>query len=150
MQVPCHHRFEQLTRRTRSGVAGFPNAVVGIPDKLPRPEYAAGLLAAAFRQMGLWLKDVEAAMAQGKSRGEIKAQLDSSGLRVAEFCFLGGWQDADQTRLKDALSQTHHTRRGASKPVGPETVGEEEQLPKLAHGGTANSRISGGPGGHPH
>jgi hypothetical protein len=128
----------------------FPTTPSELPTDLPGLECAGGLLAAAFRQMGLWLKDVEAAMAQGKSRGEIKAQLDSSGLRVAEFCFLGGWQDADQTRLKDVLSQTHHTRRGASKPVGPETVGEEEQLPKLAHGGTANSRISGGPGGHPH
>lgn len=47
-------------------------------------------------------------MAQGKSLGEIKSQLDSSGLRVVEFCFLGGWQDARETRLKEVLYQTHH------------------------------------------
>jgi len=63
---------------------------------------------AGFRQIGLWLKDVEAAMAQGKSLGEIKSQLDSSGLRVTEFCFLGGWQDAGETGLKEVLYQAHH------------------------------------------
>jgi 2-keto-myo-inositol isomerase len=63
---------------------------------------------AGFRQIGLWLKDVEAAMAQGKLLGKIKAQLDSSGLRVAELCFLGSWQDSDETRLKEVLNQTHH------------------------------------------
>jgi 2-keto-myo-inositol isomerase len=76
---------------------------------------------AGFRQIGLWLKDVEAAMAQGKSLGEIKTQLDSSGLRVAEFCFLGGWQDADQTRLKEVLKQTHHIC-GVSRDLGCEIV----------------------------
>jgi 2-keto-myo-inositol isomerase len=64
--------------------------------------------AAAFRQIGLWLDDVKAAMAQGESLGEIKAKLDSSGLRVAELCFLGGWMDADETKLKEVLIQTHY------------------------------------------
>jgi len=64
---------------------------------------------AGFCQIGLWLKDVEAAVAKGRSLGEIKAKLDSSGLRVAEFCFLGGWQDADQGKLKEVLNQTRHT-----------------------------------------
>ena len=64
---------------------------------------------AGFRQIGLWLKDVEAAMAQGKSLEKIKAQLDSSGLRVAEFCFLGGWQDADaaQTQRSSQPNPSH-------------------------------------------
>jgi len=76
---------------------------------------------AGFRQIGLWLKDVEAAMVRGKSLGEIKAQLDSSGLRVAEFCFLGGWQDADETRLKKVLNQTHHICE-VSRGLGCEIV----------------------------
>ena len=63
---------------------------------------------AGFRQIGLWLNDVEAAMAEGKTLEEIRSQLDSSGLRVAEFCFLGGWQDADENRLEEVLKQTHH------------------------------------------
>ena len=61
----------------------------------------------SFRRIGLCLRDVEAALAQGRSLGEIKAKLDSSGLRVAEFCFLGGWQDADEAKLKEVLHQTH-------------------------------------------
>jgi 2-keto-myo-inositol isomerase len=63
---------------------------------------------AGFRQIGLWLKDVEAAVAGGASLAEIKTQLDFSGLRVAEICFLGGWMDADETRLKEVLDQTRH------------------------------------------
>ena len=62
---------------------------------------------AGFHQIGLWLKDVEAAMAQGKSLADIKATLDAAGLRVAEFCFLGGWMDADEVKLKETLAQTH-------------------------------------------
>ena len=76
---------------------------------------------AGFRQIGLWLKDVESAMTQGKSLGEIKVQLDASGLRVAEFCFLGGWQDADETRLKEVLNQTHHICE-ISRDLGCEIV----------------------------
>jgi 2-keto-myo-inositol isomerase len=63
---------------------------------------------AGFSQIGLWLKDVEDGMAHGRSLKEIKDQLDSSGLRVAEFCFLGGWQDADQPKLQEVLNQTRH------------------------------------------
>jgi len=55
-----------------------------------------------FGQIGLWLKDVEAAMAKGKSL------VDSSGLRVVEFCFLGGWQDADVAQFGEVLTQTRH------------------------------------------
>lgn len=62
---------------------------------------------AGFHQIGLWMKDVEAAMAQGKSLADIKATLDAAGLRVAEFCFLGGWMDADEVKLKETLAQTH-------------------------------------------
>jgi len=76
---------------------------------------------AGFRQIGLWLKDVEAAMAQGQSLGEIKATLDASGLRVAEFCFLGGWQDADEAKLKDVLNQTHRICE-VSRALGCEIV----------------------------
>ena len=63
---------------------------------------------AGFRQIGLWLKDVEEAMLKGASLAEIRAHLDSAGLRVAEFCFLKGWQDADAGQLKEVLHQTHH------------------------------------------
>jgi 2-keto-myo-inositol isomerase len=76
---------------------------------------------AGFGQIGLWLKDVEAAMAQGKSLADIKARLDSSGLRVAEFCFLGGWMDADEARLKDVLTQTHYICE-VSRRLGCEIV----------------------------
>jgi 2-keto-myo-inositol isomerase len=76
---------------------------------------------AGFCQIGLWLKDVEADMAQGRSLGEIKKLLDSSGLRVAEICFLGGWMDADEIRLKEVLNQTHHICE-VSKGLGCEIV----------------------------
>ncbi len=85
---------------------------------------------AGFRQIGLWMKDVEAAMAQGKSLGEIKTLLDSSGLRVAEICFLGGWMDADETRLKEVLKQTHHLCE-VSRGLGCEIV---VTIPALAPG----------------
>jgi 2-keto-myo-inositol isomerase len=86
--------------------------------------------AAGFRQIGLWLKDVEAAMAQGKSLGEIKATLDDAGLRVAEFCFLGGWQDADEAKLRDVLSQTHRICE-VSRALGCDIV---VTVPALAPG----------------
>lgn len=76
---------------------------------------------AGFRQIGLWLKDVEAATAQGKSLREIKARLDSSGLRVAEFCFLGGWMDADEARLPEVLNQARRICE-VSRELGCETV----------------------------
>jgi 2-keto-myo-inositol isomerase len=76
---------------------------------------------AGFRQIGLWMKDVEAALVQGTSLGEIKTHLDDSGLRVAEFCFLGGWQDADEAKLKDVLTQTHHICE-VSRALGCEIV----------------------------
>ena len=76
---------------------------------------------AGFRQIGLWLKDVEAAMEQGKSLGEIKATWTHAGLRVAEFCFLGGWQDANEPRIKEVLSQTHHICK-VSRGLGCEIV----------------------------
>jgi len=38
---------------------------------------------AGFRHIGLWSKDVDAAMAGGQSLAEIKAHLDCSGLSVA-------------------------------------------------------------------
>jgi 2-keto-myo-inositol isomerase len=63
---------------------------------------------AGFRKIGLWLEDVEAAMGRGSSVAEIKARLDNAGLRVAELCFLGGWHDANETRLKDVIHQTRH------------------------------------------
>ena len=57
--------------------------------------------------IGLWLRDIEAAIAKGKSLGEIRGLLDSSGLRVGELCFLGGWHDAaDEAQFKEVLSQT--------------------------------------------
>lgn len=62
---------------------------------------------AGFRQIGLWLKDVEAAMAEGEKLEGIKSHLDASGLQVAEICFIGGWQDADKVRLNEVLNQTH-------------------------------------------
>jgi 2-keto-myo-inositol isomerase len=62
---------------------------------------------AGFRQIGLWQKDVEAAVAAGKSLTDIKAKLDDLGLTVAEFCFLGGWMDADDAKLKETLAQAH-------------------------------------------
>ena len=62
---------------------------------------------AGFHQIGLWQKDVEAAIAAGKSLQDIKAKLDDSGLRVAEFCFLGGWMDADEAKIKVTLTQAH-------------------------------------------
>lgn len=63
---------------------------------------------AGFRQIGLWLKDVDAAVAGGQSLGEIKRELDAGGLRVAEFCFLGGWQDAEGARVQEVIRQAHH------------------------------------------
>ena len=63
---------------------------------------------AGFRKIGLWLADVEAAMERGRSLAEIKARLDNAGLRVAELCFLGGWHDANEARLKEVIHQTHH------------------------------------------
>src|ERR1041385_1388409 len=63
--------------------------------------------AVRFRQIGLWQKDVEAAVADGKSLKDIKAKLDDFGLTVAEFCFLGGWMDADDAKLKETLAQAH-------------------------------------------
>lgn len=63
---------------------------------------------AGFRQIGLWVNDVEEAVAGGRSLSELKAQLDSCGLRVAEFCFLGGWQDAEGARAKEVLNRCHH------------------------------------------
>lgn len=76
---------------------------------------------AGFRQIGLWAKDLEAAMAEGKSLGEIKTRLDTSGLRVAELCFVGGWQDADDAQLEDALRQTRHLCK-LSQDLGCEIV----------------------------
>lgn len=76
---------------------------------------------AGFRQIGLWLKDVEAAMQQGNSLDEIKKHLDSAGLRVAEFCFLKGWQDANSAQLQEVLKQTHHICK-VSRGLGCEIV----------------------------
>jgi len=64
--------------------------------------------AAGFRQIGLWIKDVEAALAQGQLLSDIKARLVASDLTVAEFCFLGGWMDADEAKLKEVLTQTRY------------------------------------------
>jgi 2-keto-myo-inositol isomerase len=76
---------------------------------------------AGFRQIGLWLKDVEASMAQGHSLADIKAKLDAAGLHVAEFCFLGGWQDADEAKLKEVLTQTRRICE-ISKALGCDIV----------------------------
>jgi len=62
---------------------------------------------AGFKQIGLWLDDVDQAVAMGTSLSDIKTQLDSCGLQVAEFCFLGGWQDAEGARFDEVLSQAH-------------------------------------------
>jgi 2-keto-myo-inositol isomerase len=62
---------------------------------------------AGFKQIGLWLSDVDQSIAEGSSLNDIKAQLDSCGLRVAEFCYLGGWQDAEEARFKEVLNQAH-------------------------------------------
>lgn len=84
-----------------------------------------------FRQIGLWLKDVESSMAQGKSLGEIKARLDAAGLRVAEFCFLGGWQDSDESKFKEVLQQTRHICE-VSKALGCDLI---VTVPALGPGG---------------
>ena len=63
---------------------------------------------AGFRQIGPWLKDIEAAMAQGESLGDIKAHLDKCGLKVGEVCFLGGWMEADPAQFNEVLKQAHH------------------------------------------
>jgi 2-keto-myo-inositol isomerase len=92
---------------------------------------------AGFRQIGLWLKDVDAAMVQGKSLGQLKTQLDTAGLRVAEFCFLGGWHDADELRLHEVLKQTHHICE-VSRALGCDIV---VTVPALAPG-----YLNGAPG----
>lgn len=61
---------------------------------------------AGFRRIGLWSKDVEAAIANGKSLAHIKSHLDAAGLRVEELCFLGGWQDADESQFQGVLQRT--------------------------------------------
>lgn len=61
---------------------------------------------AGFRQIGLWSTDVEASISAGKTLGQIKSTLDSCGLRVAELCFLGGWQDAAETEFQQVLRTT--------------------------------------------
>lgn len=76
---------------------------------------------AGFRQIGLWLQDVETATAQGKSLAEIKAHLDACNLRVAEFCFLGGWMDADAAHFPGVLERTRHICE-VSRQLGCETV----------------------------
>jgi 4-hydroxyphenylpyruvate dioxygenase len=52
--------------------------------------------AAGFNGIGLWLEDVEAALSRGKSLREISESLRDAALKVEEFCFLGGWQEADE------------------------------------------------------
>jgi sugar phosphate isomerase/epimerase len=73
--------------------------------------------AAGFHQIGLWNKDIDDALAAGRSLAEIKAKLDASGLRVAELCFLGGWMDADEAKLKGVLAQAHRLSE-MSKALG--------------------------------
>jgi sugar phosphate isomerase/epimerase len=60
---------------------------------------------AGFTQIGLWNSDIEPVLAQGESLASIKAKLDAAGLRVTELCFLGGWMDADEAKLKATLAQ---------------------------------------------
>src|SRR5262249_4722609 len=60
-----------------------------------------------FRQVGLWLSDVEAEIAKGRSVSEIRSQLDGAGLGVAELCFLGGWQDTDDAGFPEVLKKAH-------------------------------------------
>ncbi len=76
---------------------------------------------AGFHQIGLWLKDVEASMAQGKSLLEIKAKLDASGLGVGEFLAVTGWYDADDAKLKEVVKQTHHVSE-VSRALGCDVV----------------------------
>jgi 2-keto-myo-inositol isomerase len=90
---------------------------------------------AGFHQIGLWLKDVEDATAQGRSLSEIKDQLDASGLRVAEFCFLGGWQDADEPKFKEVLIQTRRICE-FSRALGCEIV---VTVPALGQGWLAGA-----------
>ena len=90
---------------------------------------------AGFRQIGLWLKDVETAVTQGESLGAIKADLDAAGLRVAEFCFLGGWQDADESKFSEVLQQTRHICE-VSKVLGCDLV---VTVPALGPGGLARA-----------
>jgi sugar phosphate isomerase/epimerase len=61
---------------------------------------------AGFPQIGLWNSDVDAALARGESLNGLKRRLDDIGLRVGEFCFLPGWMDADEARLKTTLAET--------------------------------------------
>ena len=49
-----------------------------------------------FGKIGLWLEDVDAAVRGGKSLGDISALLRHAGLKVNEFCFVGGWQETDE------------------------------------------------------
>jgi sugar phosphate isomerase/epimerase len=54
--------------------------------------------AAGFRGIGLFLDDVETALSRGESLHEISESLRDAALKVEEFCFLGGWQEADERR----------------------------------------------------
>src|SRR5579863_3227498 len=61
---------------------------------------------AGFPQIGLWNSDVDAALARGESLNGLKRRLDDLGLRVGEFCFLPGWMDSDEMKLKTTLADT--------------------------------------------
>ncbi len=76
---------------------------------------------AGFCQIGLWAKDVEGAISAGESLSKIRGMLGDSGLKVAELCYLGGWQDASESQLKPLLDVTRHLCELA-QGLGCETI----------------------------
>lgn len=56
-----------------------------------------------FRKIGVWLEDVDAAVARGQSLDDISSSLRDAGLEVKEFCSVGGWQEADEGRVSSIM-----------------------------------------------
>jgi sugar phosphate isomerase/epimerase len=66
---------------------------------------------AGFRRIGLWIDDIEAAKSCGTTLNAISGWIKEAGLKVAELCFIGGWQEADEGAFPRVLQGAHHICR---------------------------------------
>jgi sugar phosphate isomerase/epimerase len=81
--------------------------------KVPVRQQLRAAFAAGFRRIGLWVDDVEAAQCCGTGLAQISGWIREAGLEVAELCFIGGWQEADESAFPTVLVGAHHICRVA-------------------------------------
>jgi 2-keto-myo-inositol isomerase len=73
-------------------------------------QLAAG---AGFEGVGLWMDDIDAAVAAGQTLQEIDVLVRRAGLAVEELCFLGRWQDCDRAAFASVLEEADRISRTA-------------------------------------